>query len=64
MSFVNAVEYGKLENMKWLKDKKCPWNEYVVMKAIEHGNNENIDWLLKNKCPYELYSIMGKSFKL
>ena len=51
----------RVDNLIWLKDNNCPWNEYAVMKSIETENDNITEWLINNGCPYELYSLMGKS---
>ncbi len=47
-----AAENGNLENMKWLKENECPWDEWTFSYASKHGNLENMKWLRENGCPW------------
>ena len=37
--------------MKWLHEKRCPWDEKTFDVAAKHGNLENIKWLYEEECP-------------
>jgi len=50
-TFRYAAFNGNLDNIKWLKENKCPWNENTFTYAAGNGNLENMKWLKENGCP-------------
>lgn len=50
--FEAAASKGNLDVMKWLKEKKCPWNAWTFYYASEHDNLVNMKWLRENGCPW------------
>ena len=55
--FREAALFGSLENLKWLYEKQCPWNEWTFRDAAKFGSLDNIKWLYKNKCPWDEYTL-------
>ena len=49
-TFKYATLNGNLENMKWLYENNCPWEEKTFSCATLNGNLENIKWLEMNLC--------------
>ena len=49
-TFAYAALNGNLENMKWLKENGCYWDEWTFMYAAKNGNLENMKWLKENGC--------------
>lgn len=52
-TFANMTKNGDLENMKWLKDQGCPWDEYTFVYAVENGDLECLQWLKEQGCPWD-----------
>ena len=48
-----AAENGNLDNMKWLKEQGCPWDESTFDYAAKNGNLENMKWLKEQGCPWD-----------
>jgi len=55
-TFANAALNGNLENMIWLKENGCLWNEKTFENAASNGNLENMKWLKENGCPISEYT--------
>jgi hypothetical protein len=49
--FKHVALNGDLNNMKWLKENNCPWDEFTFSAASENGNLTNMKWLKKNNYP-------------
>ncbi len=49
---MNAATNGNLENMKWLLENGCTWDEKTFSEAAYNGNLENMKWLRENSCPW------------
>jgi len=52
-TFAYAALNGNLENMKWLKENCCPWDEETFVNAALNGNLENMKWLKENGCEWD-----------
>jgi len=37
--------------MKWLKDNRCPWDEYTFIAAARNERKDIIEWLIDNNFP-------------
>jgi hypothetical protein len=54
----NAAENGNLEMLQWLRERGCPWNNYVCRSASELCHEEMLQWIHENgrpcwhKCKY------------
>jgi hypothetical protein len=48
--------------MKWLKSKKCPWDEFTFKAAASNGNLENMKWLKSKECPWDEDTFEASAF--
>jgi len=46
-----------LDNMKWLKEIGCPWDNKTFTAATIYGNLNNMKWLKENGCPWDIYTF-------
>jgi hypothetical protein len=42
----------KIETLKWLKNKNCPYNSLAFENAVINENIKLIEWLISIKCPF------------
>lgn len=56
-TFNTVVEYGNLENMKWLHSVGCPWDEWTFAMTAKHRNFETIKWLHSVGCPWNNWTF-------
>jgi len=56
-TFAEMAKNGNLENMKWLKENGCSWNELTFFNAAKNGNLENMKWLKENGCPWNEWTF-------
>jgi hypothetical protein len=54
-NITDASKNGNLENMKWLKEQGCPWNDYTFEYAATNGNLENMKWLKEQGCSLNIH---------
>jgi hypothetical protein len=47
-----AARYGHLETLKWLREVRCPWDEYTCTYAAKGGHLECLQWLRRQNCPW------------
>ena len=45
-----AAGAGQLDILKWLRQHKCPWNDYSLMDAAAYGHLDVIQWAIENGC--------------
>ena len=45
-----ASKYNQFKTLKWLRNKRCPWNIKVIYGALECGNIEMVKWCINNGC--------------
>lgn len=57
-----AAYGGKLETLKFLKQKNFPWDYRVLIYAVINGDIDMIKWTLMNGCPWTdvIYSDLVK----
>ena len=46
-----AAEWGRLEILKWLREKNFPWDEETSRRAASGGHLEMLQWARENGCP-------------
>ena len=57
-TFDKTLEYGNLDNLKWLYANSCLCSYRDTFKiAVELGNIENIKWLISTSYQIEIYSL-------
>ena len=61
-TFMNAALNGNIENMKWLKENGCEWDERTFANAALNGNIENMKWLKENGCRWNEYTFECAAF--
>ena len=52
MHYEEALEFGTLSIMKWLREKECPWRSWTFSCAAMHGDLNKMKWLKANDCPW------------
>jgi len=52
VNFANAIEYGSVKSMKFLKKNGTQWNDYTFSYAVKHMKFRIIKWLHNNGCPW------------
>lgn len=64
----NAALYGKLDVLKWARDKGCDWDEFSCSNAAAGGHLDVLIWLHKNGCPWDgwtnILAIRGGHFEI
>jgi hypothetical protein len=45
-----AAKNNNFETLKWLRNKRCPWNVEVIYAALECGNIDMVNWCIDNGC--------------
>jgi hypothetical protein len=45
-----AAKNNQFNTLKWLRNKRCPWNVDVIYGALECGNIEMVNWCVENGC--------------
>ena len=48
-----AVENGYLEILKWSRDRKCVWINWICTCAAKNGHLEIIKWAREHGCPWD-----------
>ncbi|KAL6056695.1 Ankyrin repeat domain-containing protein [Balamuthia mandrillaris] len=77
--YVCAAWEGRLEVIKWLRSRGCPWDEYACMAAVEGGHLETLKWLraeddesrrdraagrpTRAPCPWDSWTVMAAAEK-
>jgi hypothetical protein len=46
-----AAGARKLDVLKWLRQHKCPWNDYSLIDAAGRGHLDVMQWAIDNGCP-------------
>jgi hypothetical protein len=47
-----AAEKDRLDILKYLRFRGCPWNEKTCRKAAENGHLNILKWARENRCPW------------
>ena len=47
-----AGQYGRLDVLKWLREKGCPWDERTTALAECNGHLELLEWAWSKGCDY------------
>jgi hypothetical protein len=52
----------RLDILRWLREKQCPWDEDCIHTALGNKNGEVLEWLHEEKCPWneETHNILMK----
>jgi hypothetical protein len=48
-----AARCGKLDVLKWLRERGCPWNSRTTLYARVKGFKEIFEWAKSHGCPYD-----------
>ena len=48
----NAARLGRLDALKYLRDKGCPWTAMTCALAARHGHLEVLQWAIRNHAPF------------
>jgi len=56
-TFDEAIKFGNIEHLKWLKENGCQFTQLTFNHATENGNLENMKWLKENDCPFSEYTF-------
>jgi hypothetical protein len=54
-----AATFGRLKALKWLIERGCRWDEWVLAMAARYGHFELFKWALENGCNYHLPTVLG-----
>jgi len=57
-TFAYTALNGKLEDIKWLKENGCSWDEWTFAFAALNGNLENMKWLKENGFSWDTNTFM------
>ena len=60
-SYFYKIAIPNLENIKWLRENGCIWNECTFEHAIENDDLEIIKWFRDNGCPYSKITSLARS---
>jgi len=52
-----AARLGRLEVVKYLHEKQCPWSGSTSLSAAEYGHVEVYKYLVQNGCERHSYAI-------
>ncbi len=47
-----AARLGRLDILKWLRGKNCPWDVSVSVQSAERKHYELFKWAIENGCPW------------
>ena len=47
-----AARSGQLEELKWTREKGCPWDGRTCSNAAKYGHLEVLKWARENDCPW------------
>ena len=53
----DATRTKNIEALKWLRDKGCPWDEWVFHAAADGTDLELLKWLREQGCPWTAYTF-------
>ena len=42
---------GKLDVLKWLRQHRCPWDDWSLISAADCGHLDVMQWAIENGCP-------------
>jgi hypothetical protein len=57
LTFSYVAEFGNLEMLEWLYEKKCPWNSDTCTFAARAGQLDALKWLHERKCKLKEFGI-------
>ena len=52
-----AIKTGIFENIKWLYENGCTWNQNTFTIAVNRGDVDIIEWLREVGCPTEIRTL-------
>ena len=55
--FIDLINSGNLDNMKWLKDNNFQWDANTFIAAAKNGNLDNMKWLWDKGCDWNEYTF-------
>jgi hypothetical protein len=44
-------ENGQLEALKWLRERKCPWDKRTLLSASKGNHMDVLEWAVVHHCP-------------